>query len=67
MERSSIVVALLCISALAGSPPVSAADTPATGRIPTVTRLVKLFLELEGSLATGIRSGNAAAVEKMLA
>jgi len=46
---------------------VCAADTPATGRVPTVTRLVKVFFEMEGALAAGVRGGNAAAVEKMVA
>ena len=39
----------------------------ALGHIPTVTRLVKLFMDLEGTLATGLRDGNAAAVDTMLA
>ena len=67
MNKSRLVITLLAAVALASPLSASAADTPATGRIPTVTRLVKIFLEMEDALAAGIRSGNAAAVEKMLA
>ena len=66
-SRSRLLVAFLVAGVLASPLRADAADTPATGRIPTVTRLVKLFLELEGSLAAGIRGGNASAVDKMLA
>ena len=47
------------------SPSALAADV-APGRVPTVTRLVKLFSELETTLATSIQSGNSAAAQKLL-
>jgi ketosteroid isomerase-like protein len=47
--------------------PAVAGEGAATARVPTVTRLVKIFLELEGELAAGLRGGNAAAVERLLA
>ena len=42
-----------------------AADAPT--RIPTITRLVKLFLEREAQLGDAVRAGDAAGVERMLA
>lgn len=55
-----VCVALsLCANAL-GQP------GPATGRIPTVTRLVKLFSELEAALQAQARSYDPAALESSL-
>ena len=48
------------------SAPALSADT-ATGRVPTVTRLVKLFLEREDALSAAIRAGDAASLESALA
>ena len=63
-----VVIALALAGVFASASNASAADTPATGgRIPTVTRLVKRFLELEGTLATNLRAGKTAAVATMLA
>ncbi|HYT98475.1 MAG TPA: hypothetical protein VEO36_14225 [Casimicrobiaceae bacterium] len=46
---------------------VSAADErPTGGRVPTVTRLVKLFTEQEAAMAAAIRAGDASAVERLL-
>ena len=46
---------------------VSAADErPTGGRVPTVTRLVKLFTEQEAALASAIRAGDASTVERLL-
>ena len=39
----------------------------ATGRVPTVTRLVKLFLEREDALSAAIHAGDAASLERTLA
>jgi hypothetical protein len=49
--------------------PVSpAADQqPTGGRVPTVTRLVRLFLDREAALADAIRSGDATAVGQLRA
>jgi ketosteroid isomerase-like protein len=67
MNTSRLVIAFLVAGVLAYPLRAHAADSPAPGRIPTVTRLVKLFLELEGALAAGVRSGNATAVDGMVA
>ena len=53
------VALVLCAS-------VSAQPPPQTGRIPTVTRLVKVFSELEAALPTRARSSDPAALERML-
>jgi ketosteroid isomerase-like protein len=50
---------------LAGA--ASAQGVAATGRIPTVTRLVKIFHELEGALDAATRGGDATAAGRMLA
>ena len=58
----------LAMAALvAASLPSIAADEPPTGgRVPTVTRLVKLFLEKEASLATAVRNGDANVLGSLL-
>ena len=57
--------ALLCLP-LAG--PASAADErPTGGRVPTVTRLVKLFLEREAALSDAIHKGDAQSLAGQLA
>ena len=48
-----------------GPPPVEAAET--SGRVTTVTRLVKLFLDKEASIATAVRDGDATALGGLLA
>jgi hypothetical protein len=45
--------------------PALAADS-ATGRVPTVTRLVKLFLEREDALSAAMRAGDTASLERTL-
>ena len=57
----AIAIAISCASA-----PASAQTGSAPGRIPTVTRLVKIIGGLEEELAASVRSGNSAAVERML-
>jgi hypothetical protein len=53
--KSFVTLVALAISLA----PVWAADQPpAGGRIPTVTRLVKLFIDREATLAEAIRSGD---------
>jgi hypothetical protein len=45
----------------------SAADEPPTGgRVPTVTRLVKLFIDREAALGDAIRDADAAALDDLL-
>ena len=63
-----LFAAALAVVAL-GAPsfPSIAADEPPTGgRVPTVTRLVKLFLEKEASLATAVRNADANALGALL-
>ena len=59
----SLAIAVL----VAASWPSIAADEPPTGgRVPTVTRLVKLFLEKEAALATAVRNADADALGALL-
>src|SRR5437764_14010070 len=59
--------AWMCVTLLAWAASASAADERATGgRVPTVTRLVKLFTEQEAALASAIRAGDASTVERLL-
>src|SRR5947199_1144210 len=67
MKRFRLVVAVLWAGMLASPLGAQTAGDAAPGHIPTVTRLVKLFLELESALTTSVHDGNAAAVDKMLA
>ena len=61
------VLPWMCMTLFALSVSAAAADNPATGgRVPTVTRLVKLFNEREAALASAIRAGDASAVERLL-
>jgi hypothetical protein len=68
VTRAIWLVGSLAMTALvAASLPCGAADEPPTGgRVPTVTRLVKLFLEKEASLATAVRSADANALGSLL-
>jgi len=66
MRRLSAGMLMLAAFGLSHPLAAVAAEDPARTRIPTVTRLVKLFYELEGSLAATLQGGDAAAVEKML-
>lgn len=62
--RAFAAIAALALAAMAAGP--AAAQGP-VDRVPTVTRLVKLFLEQERALADAIRGGRAAAVDAALA
>lgn len=65
--RIALVAGLLALLALAVSPPAAAQEVrPSGGRVPTVTRLVKLFLDKENALGASIRSGDAAALGNLL-
>jgi hypothetical protein len=59
--------AWICVAMLTWTACASAADERATGgRVPTVTRLVKLFTEQEAVLAAAVRAGDVSAVERLL-
>jgi len=59
--------ALLFVAMLIACPLASfAADESRPTRIPTVTRLVKIFLDMENTLAAALQNGNAAAIDKLL-
>src|SRR5882757_8394634 len=58
----------MCVATLAWTASVLAADEQTTrGRVPTVTRLVKVFTEQEGALAFAVRAGDASTVGRLLA
>src|SRR5439155_8355537 len=61
------LLAWMCVPMLAWTASVSAANEPPTGgRVPTVTRLVKLFTEQEAALASAIRAGDASTAGHLL-
>ncbi|HEY4139409.1 MAG TPA: hypothetical protein VGN65_13185 [Casimicrobiaceae bacterium] len=65
-HRFIAVVAGFALSAFVSA--TEAADEPPTGgRVPTVTRLVKLFTEREAGLADAIRAGDAKHAQQLLA
>ncbi len=55
---------LLVVGAV--DPACAAGDEPAASRIPTVTRTVKIFTELESAISSGVQRRDAAALQKML-
>jgi hypothetical protein len=63
-----LFVGLVALAALfvASLPSVAADEQPTGGRVPTVTRLVKLFLEKETSLGTAVRDADANALGALL-
>src|SRR5438093_2505058 len=63
-----LFVGVLALPALfvAPLPSVAADEQPTGGRVPTVTRLVKLFLEKEASLGAAVRNGDATALGELL-
>ena len=50
----------------AAMPSLAADERPTGGRVPTVTRLVKLFLERETAIGDAIRSGDAQVLASLL-
>jgi len=56
-----------CMATVVGVSAVVAVGADAPTRIPTVTRLVKLFMERETQLGDAVRAGDAAGVERNLA
>jgi hypothetical protein len=68
MMKIRIICILTLLAGLAGAASsVAADDAAATGRVPTVTRLVKIFSTLENEWSDAVRQRNAAAVDKLLA
>jgi hypothetical protein len=68
MKRLGLLPVVLLSAGMLASPlGAQPAGDAAPGRIPTVTRLVKLFLELENALLTSVHEGVAGDVDKMLA
>ena len=65
MRATDFVGVALIAAAVTLSPQSFAAGT-ATGNVPTVTRLVKIFIEQEQALDAAIRSGNAQSLERLL-
>src|SRR5437762_6123186 len=63
-----LFVALLVLPAMfvASLPSVAADEQPTGGRVPTVTRLVKLFLEKEASLGAAVRNADPTALGGLL-
>ena len=61
----TLAAALVLGCATATLPAVYAQD--ASGRVPTVTRLVKIFLDREGELLNAMHGKDAAAIERQLA
>ena len=65
--RAAIAVGAMLITAALMVPPRSvAAQTQGSGNVPTVTRLVKIFLDKEQALGTAIRAGDSTALEGLL-
>jgi len=63
--RYSIGLLTLVMLSAAVAPAI-AADEPVGGRVATVTRLVKRFLEREEALSAAIRAGDAVSLERTL-
>ena len=66
MKRVGNRVFSLCLFAALLPFSAPAQDRDAVGRVPTVTRLVKLFLERETSLIDAIRAGDAGTIGNAL-
>ena len=60
-----MAVALALVALAGGAAPAHSADS-AIGRVPTVTRLVKLFLEREDALSAAMHAGDTASLERTL-
>jgi len=63
-----LLAGLLTLPALfaVSLPSLAADEQPTGGRVPTVTRLVKLFLEKEASLGAAVRNADATALGSLL-
>jgi hypothetical protein len=64
--RALLAAAALSFLALAARPSLAADETPTGGRVPTVTRLVALYLERETAVSDAIRDGNESALANLL-
>jgi hypothetical protein len=56
----------LSLLAIAVTPSLAADERPSGGRVPTVTRLVALYLDREAALGDAIRSGDGSALANLL-
>jgi len=56
----------LLLAVGAWNPAWAVGDEPGTTRIPTVTRTVKIFTELENAISSAIQKRDAAALQKMI-
>jgi hypothetical protein len=61
-----LATVVLPFLALAAAPSLAADERPTGGRVPTVTRLVALYLEREGAVSDAIRDGNESALANLL-
>jgi hypothetical protein len=60
-------VVIVGVATIGSAPVAQAADSPPTGgRVPTVTRLVKLFSDRETALAEAIRAGDRNRTQELL-
>jgi len=67
MKRARRFTAAVGLVFVAFAPTMQAADEPPTGgRVPTVTRLVKLFTGREAALADAVRAGDAERAQQLL-
>jgi hypothetical protein len=68
MRVTPTFIGLLALPAMfvASLPSVAADEQPTGGRVPTVTRLVKMFLEKEASLGAAVRNGDPTALGALL-
>ncbi|MGE5089864.1 MAG: nuclear transport factor 2 family protein [Candidatus Levyibacteriota bacterium] len=62
-----LAMALAATLAICAAFPAAAQPVQAPGRIPTVTRLVKIFHDLETRLASGLAARDAKAIDQALA
>jgi hypothetical protein len=65
--RVTVAVAAALLAAMLSAVPAEAADPPAgTAGVPTVTRLVKIFLDKEAAVGAAIRAADATALGALL-
>jgi hypothetical protein len=64
--RALVAAIALPLVAFAAMPSLAADERPTGGRVATVTRLVKVFLEREGAIGEAIRSGDAQVLASLL-
>ena len=65
--RVTLVVAAAVLAALLSTVPAAADAQPLAAGVPTVTRLVKIFLDKEAAIGAAIRNADAVALGALLA